>query len=61
MMTISLHMVPSGAVIFNMKVTNIKHLEPSTLQPFLFLYVLQKDSQKTMNAEDDVNLTKLFR
>lgn len=27
MMTISLHMVPSGAVIFNMKVTNIKHLE----------------------------------
>lgn len=27
MMTTSLHMVPSGAVIFNIKVTNIKHLE----------------------------------
>ena len=27
MMTTSLHMVPSGAIIFNIKVTNIKHLE----------------------------------
>ena len=61
MITISLHMVPSGAVIFNMKVTNIKHLETVYVAAFLFLYVLQKDSQKTMNAEDDVNLTKLFR
>ena len=61
MMTTSLHMVPSGAIIFNVKVTNIKHLKTSTFQPFLFLYVLQKDSQKTMSDKDDVNLTKLFR
>ena len=27
MMTTSLHMVPSGAIIFNIKVTNIKHLK----------------------------------
>ena len=27
MMSTSLHMVPSGAVIFNFKVTNIKNLE----------------------------------
>ena len=36
MMTISLHMVPSRAVIFNIKVTNIKHLENVYVAAFPF-------------------------
>ena len=34
MMTTSLHMVPSGAVIFNFKVTNIKNLENDYVAAF---------------------------
>ena len=54
-------MVPSGAVISNIKVTNIKHLENVYVAAFPVFVYLQKDSQKTMSDEDDVNLTKLFR
>ena len=61
MMSTSPHMVPSGAVISNIKVTNIKHLENVYVAAFPFFVYLQKDSQKTMSDEDDVNLTKLFR
>ena len=54
-------MVPSGAIILHIKVSNIKHLENVYVAAFPVFVCLQKDSQKTMNDEDDVNLTKLFR